>query len=261
MGRPGAVLLVAVLLAACMDGCGSSQPADLHFSVEISSPQQEAAYVCTLIQQVGYFRERGYMPELPDHVSVDALLQKAIHGTIREEDCAPLLTLFEGELYDERAYRRAERTVARALPRVEPVYEVFLSYRDKWGFHVPEHYRVLLTLYGPGGMFDPERGIIWLMITDAGSFKMNDDPAYAIIHEATHIGIDGPVVQRFELPQPMIERIVDRFVVDHFADILPEYQLQRLGDPAIDALLDHPDSWERLPEYVGTFVGVRPGSP
>jgi hypothetical protein len=48
---------------------------------------------------------------------------------------------------------------------------------------------------------------------------MNDDPAYTIVHEATHIGIDEPIAQRFRLSQPAIEQIVDRFIVDHLETI------------------------------------------
>ena len=259
-----AMSFAVVLLTVLAVGCSSQDSSAPHFAAEISGPEQEAAYVCGLIEHFDYFRDRGYTPELPDHPAVDAILREQFQGSFEEEDCASLSHVFE-ELYDRSGYTRAHRKVVRILPRAEQAYGVFLEYKKQWGFRVADQYMVLLTLYGPGGMFDPQEGIIWLMITDAGSFKMNDDPTYTIVHEATHIGIDEPIVRRFGLSQAVSERIVDRFIVDHFGEILPEYQMQEMGDPAIDPYLNHRDSWERLPEYIGQYVEesalVQPGMP
>ena len=175
-------------------------------------------------------------------------------GPLDPQDCTKLRQAFEEDIYDVNDYRGAYRKVERVLPRVDQVYRVFMQYNELWGFQVHERYRVQLTRYGPGGMFDAENGTIWLMITDAGSFKMHEDPSYVIIHEATHIGFDEPIVARYGLQQPALERLVDQFVVDHFDTILPEYPMQALGDRSIDPYLAQPDSWERLPEYIAEFV-------
>lgn len=249
--------ILAVLLLLCVIGCSTDQSATQfrseHFIAQISQPEQEAAYVWALIKESGYFRERGYSVSLPRHGFVEELVGRERQGTLREEDYAELVELFKGEIYEAKAYERAYREVGRALSRIETVYGVFLDYDAKWGFKVWDQYEIRLTLYGPGGMFDPERGIIWIMITDAGSFKMNSDPAYVVIHEATHIGVDG-LFRRYSLPQPVMERVVDKFVVDHFSEILPKYRMQEWADTAIDPYLGHPDSWDRLPEYIGRYA-------
>ena len=44
-----------------------------------------------------------------------------------------------------------------------------------------------LTLYGPGGSYNPQEGSIILMITKEGTFKQSLDPAETIVHEIVHI--------------------------------------------------------------------------
>ena len=63
-------------------------------------------------------------------------------------------------------------------------------------------------------------------------------------------------MQCFGLSQPVIERMVDRFTMDHSPGDLPECRVQRVGDAAIDLYLDHAGSRDRLPAYVARFSGV-----
>jgi len=225
-----------------------------HFTAIVSSPEQEAEYVCDLIQNYEYFRVRGYGLDLPAHPVVDELLEKEQAGTLQASDCAALHQAFEEDIYDERDYRRAYRKVKRSLQDVDQVYPVFQEYNELWRFTLHDTYEVRLTLYGPGGMFDSESGTIWLMITDADSFKMHDDPKYVIIHEATHIGLDKPIVARYGLAQPALERLVDQFIVHHFSEILPEYPMQELGDRSIDPYLADRYSWILLPKHIKAYM-------
>ena len=234
--------------------CSTPDPNSDHFSVRISTPQQEAEYVCQLIEGIGYYRSRGYTPELPDHPLVDAGVQEAAEGRFDPSLCATLYPLFEEELYEARLYTGPYRRAIRALPELDQAHDVFLHYDETWGFRTFDAYEILLTLYGPGGTFDAQEGRIWLAITDAGSFKMGNEPGMVILHEAVHVGIDEPIVRRFGLSQRVTERIVDRFIVDHFSALMPDYVSQGLGDPSIDPYLDQADSWERLPEYVARYA-------
>lgn len=251
------LILLGIMLVFSAYGCAGPETATEHFAVSINTPQQEADYTCHLIEGITYYTSRGYTPELPEHPYVDALLQDVSQGSFDQAQCETLDSLFEEELYQARLYTRPYHKVLQALPVLEQAYEAFNHYNQAWGFDVFVTYQILLTLYGPGGTFDSQTGTIWLMITDAGSFKMGDDPAMVITHEAVHIGIDGPIVQRFGLDQPVTERIVDRFVTDHYQALLPDYRMQALGEASIDPYLNHPDSWERLPEYIAQYAKDR----
>ena len=249
------VISIAITIGAI--ACSVAEPHSAHFSVNISTAQQEADYTCDLIEGIDYFTSRGYTPEFPDHPLIDSMVEESSQGRFDRAQCASLDSLFEEDIYQARLYNRPYRRVIRALPALDQAHDVFMQYNQKWDFRTFDHYEILLTLYGPGGMFDTKTGKIWLMITDAGSFKMGDDPANVIVHEAVHIGLDEPIVERFGLSQGVTEHLVDRFITDHFHDLLPDYEAQELGDLSIDPYLNHPDSWERLPEYIAQYASSR----
>lgn len=115
-------------------------------------------------------------------------------------------------------------------------------------------YRVLLTLYGPGGSYDPEIGQILLYTTPQGSFKQYKNPANTIIHEITHIGMEQSIVQAFQLSHPMKERVVDQFVQLNFGKKLPQYRIQNMGETRIDAYLKNKKSLRNLDQHLQVLL-------
>lgn len=77
--------------------------------------------------------------------------------------------------------------------------------------------------------------------------------AETIVHEIVHIGIEKNMIEKFNIPHPFKERIVDKFVHYHFGEIFPQYRMQRVGDSLIDNYLNHQDSWNKLPYYIRKF--------
>ncbi|MEM9024167.1 MAG: hypothetical protein AAGB22_10520, partial [Bacteroidota bacterium] len=123
-----------------------------------------------------------------------------------------------------------------------------------WTFTTFDTYRVTLTLYGPGGSYDPEEGSILIYTTPTGQVKNYDDPANTIIHEVVHIGLEQAIMVTLQVPHPLKERIVDTFVSLHFGRYLPEYRIQNLGDTRSDPYLKSPADFSRLDQIVARLL-------
>ena len=109
-----------------------------------------------------------------------------------------------------------------------------------------KHYEVIFTLYGSGGSYDPQTGLITLFTTKEGKFKKYQNPANTIIHEIVHIGMEHSLVQKYNLAHGLKERIVDTFVFLMFGELLPEYTIQNMGDPGIDEHLRNKEDLKAL---------------
>lgn len=129
-----------------------------------------------------------------------------------------------------------------------------LNYHEKWGFYLPPRYNIRLTLYGPGGSYDPRAGTIVIMTTKEGVFKRGKNPLDTILHEAVHIGIQSTIVSKYGLSQWTKERIVDQFMLRHFKDVCPEYRMQPNAETGIDSIFAEEDVWDHLPERVRQYV-------
>jgi hypothetical protein len=68
-----------------------------------------------------------------------------------------------------------------------------------------------------------------------------------------HIGIEECIIQKYGLRHWTKERIVDRFVYDHFLSILPGYPMQSKGDTSIDPYLSGEGAWDDLPSRIEEF--------
>ena len=107
-----------------------------------------------------------------------------------------------------------------------------------WEFNTFDRYKIIFTLYGTGGSYDPDQGTITLLTTKDGRFMNYENPANTIIHEIVHMGMEYSIVQKYKLSHGNKERIVDTFVYLMFKDQLSDYSIQNMGDPKIDSYLD-----------------------
>ncbi|MEM1002713.1 MAG: hypothetical protein AAGH46_08695 [Bacteroidota bacterium] len=99
-------------------------------------------------------------------------------------------------------------------------------------------YEVVFTLYGTGGSYDPDTGRITLLTNMNGDFVKYQNPAYTIIHEISHMGMEYSLVRRYEIPHGLKERMVDSFVYLMFQRDLPGYEIQDMGDKTLNNYLN-----------------------
>ncbi|MEM6337868.1 MAG: hypothetical protein AAF752_14955, partial [Bacteroidota bacterium] len=92
---------------------------------------------------------------------------------------------------------------------------------------------VTLTLYGPGGSFDPDAGKVILWTDTQGAFK-GGGGLHTIVHEMVHIAVEHGIAQPSQLQHWERERLVDLIAQREFADLLPDYRLQGGPEAPLD---------------------------
>lgn len=210
-------------------------------------------YLWRTLRDMPFFRQHGYRVALPEHPAFQDLSIKDISEYEIEKE--HFRQLFINEVYNPGHFDAALQKLAEVGPTLSHATQAFKQYNDRWGFKLFDHYQVLLTLYGPGGSYDPDTGTIILFTTPEGRFKK---PAvHTIVHEIVHIGIEELIVQRLQLTHSEKERVVDRICWLEFADILPDYKTQKQGPPELDSFVTK-ESLLDLPEAIERYVQAYP---
>lgn len=226
--------------------------------IEIVQPtvEQEATSIWRTINEITFLEKQGYQIHLPKDVLMDSLIIKSKNGTFGDDDFSAIYTLVETQLFEERNYSQAMQKVAHQLDLMNHlIHEIDRgkSHWD-WEFKMFDTYRVLFTLYGTGGSYDPDEGMITLLTTTEGAFMKYKNPAYTMIHEITHMGMEYSIVRKYKLPHGLKERIVDTFVYLMFREKLPEYEIQSMGSTRIDTYLKKKKDIDSLDKTVRDLI-------
>ena len=219
-------------------------------SIRAATPEEEFGIIWYTLRNMAFFREHGYDVTFPDHKNF-AQLSKAPLDT-SEVNKKELYELFGRKIYDKSKYEKGLKGVLHAEEIVENAFPIFEKFREKWDFTVHKSYEVILTLYGPGGQYNPKTGKIFLKSTANGQFK-RIDPMHTIIHEMVHIGIEKNIVKKYQLTHWEKERVVDLVCSLAFIDLLPNYTLQWKGEKSLDAFVNK-DSIMNLPLAIESYV-------
>ncbi len=181
------------------------------------TPQEAFSYIEKLYPQLPWFKENGYQVALPEH-PIFAILQqnpRALSDAERPE----LEELFVTEVYSASQYDCSLRNLKEWGPLITQGLEKLAALKENWGFNLMETYEVVLTLYGPGGDCDPQKGTVLLFTTPSGGFKRS--AGYEVLlHEIVHIGIEEPIVRKYNLSYWETERLVDLICSQYLNDIL-----------------------------------------
>lgn len=220
--------------------------------VEAPSAEDAFSYLWTVLTKMPFYKANGYQVALPDHAEFLALAEKGIDG---QTDRSYYFELFTEEVYSADEYTAGLAAVQKELPTVRAALPLFKQVEGRWGFVLHDPYLVRLTLYGPGGSYDPFTGMVILMTTSQGTFK-RPNPAHTTVHEMVHMGVQH-LVEQFKLIHAEKERLVDLFCLLALADILPDYQGQGIGDRALDPYVTKQAIEQDLPAALEAFVASR----
>ena len=225
-----------------------SQEKGIRFSVHIPTIKQEATSIWRTINDIKFFEAQGYQINLPKDRLIDSLILKSKNGAFGNEDFALIYELLESKIYHKNNYLAALKKVNEQKQLICKIIHQIKSIKSSWNweFKLFEHYKVIFTLYGSGGSYDPDSGIVTLFTTKEGEFKNYINPSNTIIHEIVHMGIEKSIVQKYDLSHVLKERVVDKIVFLLFRKFLPEYKIQNMGKTQLDALLKNKQDIKKL---------------
>ncbi len=218
--------------------------------VKVPTAQEEAQYVWMNLKDISFFDQNNYQLSWPEGDFINGLLLKSRNHQLSGADYDSLLSEMVQKIYQKEDYQEAFQKIEEQLPFINEMISELpdsLGVVDFMNFPL---YKIKLTLYGPGGSYNPQKGSLLLFATKGGDFKMYTNPAYTIIHEIVHMGIEESLIQKYNVPHALKERIVDSFVLLYFGDRLPGYKKQEMGWENLDRSLKSKDDLARLPEII-----------
>ncbi len=226
--------------------------------IEIVQPtiEQEATSIWRTINDIKFFEKQGYTIHLPKDALMDSLISKSKNGTFGNKDFPTIYNFLEAKIFDQKHYKKAIQKVEDQIDLINNLLGKIDTLKSKWdwNFKMFDTYKVVFTLYGTGGSYDPDQGTITLLTNKEGGFMNYKNPANTIIHEITHMGMEYSIVRKYNLSHGLKERIVDTFVFLMFKENLPEYRIQNMGDVRIDEYLNKPGDIPNLNAVVSNFV-------
>ncbi|MEO0778622.1 MAG: hypothetical protein AAF146_18800 [Bacteroidota bacterium] len=233
----------------------------LQAQIQVSVPtiEQEATSIWRTINDIEFLEQQGYNIQLPDHEVIKAMLAKSKNQQFGSADFPRIYELLESSIYDPDKYTAALEKVRAQEPLLNAMIARLKQDRTSWPweFKTFETYSVAFTLYGTGGSYDPDQGLVTLFTNEAGGFMGYPNPANTIIHEIVHMGIEQSIVQTHQLSHGLKERIVDRVTYLLFGEQLPDYRVQNMGDPQIDAYLAKVEDVQHLEAQVRKYLEER----
>lgn len=226
--------------------------------IEIVKPtiQQEATSIWRTINDISFLEKQGYTINLPKDALIDSLILKSKKGTFGNEDFRAIYELVESKVFNEANYKEAIQKVEDQIDLINRLILTIDTAKSTWdwNFKMFDQYKVIFTLYGTGGSYDPDRGTITLLTNKKGGFMNYKNPANTIIHEIVHMGMEYSIVRKYKLPHGLKERIVDTFVYLMFHKKLPEYRIQNMGDVSIDKHVNKQKDIASLNAIISKFV-------
>lgn len=223
-------------------------------AINIPTADSEAEYIWRTIQDINFFEENNYQISLPDGVLIEELKEKAKSGNLENGDYERLKLLMQDSVYNKVDYQKGYDKIASELELIEKMIKEISQANYPWDFKEFETYEVNLTLYGPGGSYDPDEGSILIFTTPNGQFKSYENPANTIIHEVTHIGVEEAIIGKYQVPHALKERIVDTFVFLNFSQHLPDYRVQDMGEKRIDHYIKSKKDLRDLNKFVAEIM-------
>lgn len=238
------LLILINLLLSCH---GKSQN---RITIHIPTAESESEYVWRTLQDIKFFEENKYQISLPKGQLIEELKAKSKKDSLSEEDYKRLKTYIKDSIYHRSDYLKGFERIENERVLINKMVREIAELKLNWNFKLFDNYEINLTLYGPGGSYDPDEGSILIFTTPEGKFKNYANPANTIIHEITHIGIEETIIIKFQVPHTLKERIVDTFVFLNFNQYLPDYRIQDMGEKRPDQYLKTKINLKDLSNFV-----------
>ncbi len=247
-------LLRNLLLLLVLSGMACQGTSQNRIVVSIPTVADETASIWRTVRDIQFLESLQYEISLPEGELIEGLVQKSRGQKLTDEDFEELGQFVRDSVYQAAAYQQGYEKIVSNRELINQLIQRITSMSRDWEFTEFGTYEISLTLYGTGGSYDPEAGTILLYTTPRGEFKQYDNPANTILHEIVHIGIEASIIQKFEVPHPLKERIVDTFVSLTCGEYLPDYAIQEMGDVRIDPYVQSVEDLKQLDSIVAEIM-------
>ena len=251
------IILLSIMFYGCVSHSETiDENAPSMFSVSIPTVEEEAQQLVNVLNRYKWFMDNGYTISLPNTPLIETLKNKLLAGnslTSLEEN--QVREQFKNEIYRESDYQNAFTAIGNVLRTADSQIPELRRYETAWHFFIPRRYNIRLTMYSPGGQYNPNNGDITILATRSLD---RDRLLQTVLHEAIHIGIENIIIQKFNVPHWTKERIVDQFASRQFRSVLPNYWMQTGNvDTSIDVIFQQADALDNLPQRVEEFMKSR----
>ena len=226
---------------------------DISISLAPYTLNEEVEYMWKRINRIGFYNKFGYNLSLPETKEIKTFISMALDNNL--DDKSKQIFVDEiNKVYNTDFYIKGLKVIQDSIEIIREPIEVFRKYIDKWNFKLFDSYAIKLTRFGPGGSYDSESGHIIIKTNVEKIASKTSTPEEILVHEMVHIGIEHTIIKKYNLTHEVKERIVDKFMLYHFQEILPNYSMWQKGDTRIDKYLNEDDSWDRLPNCIEKFL-------
>lgn len=243
------IILAILLFTISCEGHSQNR-----IQVIIPSAKMESAYIWQTIQDIKFIEENKYQINLPKDEFIEELKLKSKQNTLNDNDYIKLETFMTDSLYDKADYLKGYIKIKNQSSVINKMINQIDQLKLNWTFKTFKTYQINITLYGPGGSYNPDEGSILIFTTPDGQFKNYNNPTNTIIHEITHVGIENSIINRYQVPHVLKERIVDTFVFLNFEEALPDYKIQDMGDYRINQYIKTKDDLMNLSAHTEDLI-------
>lgn len=193
---------------------------------------EEVDIIWTSIKDYSFFKEGGYSPKIPEHPHINELIKISLKNNgLKNKHKKQIKDVVE-EIYDKKYYEKGIKTLEKLKDKIDLILPKFIEYNEDWEFKIHKKYEIFLTLYGPGGSYNPYDGTVSILIDENKDIKF--PPFETLIHEMVHIGIQH-LIQKFKITHNEKERIVDLFCCKSLK--IKNYKMQKRGNKKVDKFI------------------------
>src|SRR5215510_3756629 len=166
----GWCLLFSVLFYGCSNPSDSIDNIDENvpsmFSVSIPTAEEEAQQLVNVLNRYKWFMDNGYTISLPNTPLIETLKNKILAGgTLSSLDESQVKEQFTNETYRKSDYQSAFTAISNVLRIADSQIPGLRRYETAWNFFIPVRYNIRLTMYSPGGQYNPNNGDIIILAT------------------------------------------------------------------------------------------------
>lgn len=218
--------IVYVIFAAA-NICAAASP-----DVEIRSPtaEEEGSFLFNVLGQMKFYEENGYNAHLPEQPSFKKWLKMAKDGKNIDRD--KFIKEFKKDLFNPDDYVLAQQWFDGHNREVDRAVQAVAKTVRSAGGKVYPQYHVLLTLYGPGGNYNPNTATIRLLVSRE-RLSSKFDRISTIAHEIVHIGIEESIIKKYQLTHWEKERLTD-IICAHSLKGVSKYEIDWALNMPID---------------------------